>query len=60
MSMTHVGTLVGLVLGLALAFGSFGQMLIVALGAALGFGVSKVLAGQLDLTPYIGGQRTKR
>lgn len=61
MTKTTLGILVGLALGLALAFGSFGQMLIVALGAAIGFVVAKVLDGELDLSQYVGsGQRSDR
>lgn len=60
MSRTTLGTVVGLVLGLALAFGSFGQMLIVALFAAIGFVIAKVLDGDLDLSPYVSGRRTGR
>jgi hypothetical protein len=54
------GTAVGLVLGLALAFGNFGQMLVVALFAALGWGVAKVLSGDIDLSPYLAGRRGER
>lgn len=54
---TILGTVVGLVLGVAFAFGTFGQMLIVALFAAIGFVVAKVLAGEIDLTPYLSGRR---
>jgi hypothetical protein len=54
------GTVVGLALGAALAFGTFGDMLIVALFGALGFGIAKVLAGELDLTRYISGRRDER
>ncbi|CAN5795638.1 MAG: DUF2273 domain-containing protein [Geodermatophilaceae bacterium] len=57
---TTLGTIVGLVLGLALAFGSFGQMLIVALFAAIGFVVAKVVTGDLDLSPYLSGRRLGR
>lgn len=56
MSSTALGTIVGLVLGLALAFGTFGQMLVVALFALIGFFVAKVAAGQLDLSPYLSGR----
>lgn len=59
MTMTRkvFGTAVGLALGFALAFGSFGQMLIVAVFGAIGFGVAKVLAGDVDLAPYLSGRR---
>jgi hypothetical protein len=51
---------IGLALGLALAFGSFGQMLIVALFAVIGFVVAKVLEGDLDLGPYLPRRRESR
>ncbi|MEU5721023.1 MULTISPECIES: hypothetical protein [unclassified Micromonospora] len=54
------GSVVGLALGFALAFGSFGQMLIVALFAAIGYGVSKFFAGEVDLGAYVQGRRTSR
>jgi hypothetical protein len=55
-----VGILVGIALGLAVAFGSFGQMLIVALFAAIGFIVAKVLDGNVDLSQYLPRQRADR
>jgi len=55
-----IGVVVGLALGFALAFGSFGQMLIVALFAAIGFGVSKFFVGEIDLGPYVQGRRSSR
>lgn len=60
MTPTALGTLIGLALGLALAFGSFGKMLIVALFAVIGFIVAKVLDGDLDLTAYLSGRRNGR
>ena len=60
MTRTTLGVLIGLALGLALAFGSFGQMLIVALFAAVGFVVAKVLDGDLDLSPYLSRRRSGR
>jgi hypothetical protein len=57
---TAFGTAVGLALGFALAFGSFGDMLIVALFGAIGFALSKVFAGDVDLSPYLGGRRSNR
>ncbi|HEY2577768.1 MAG TPA: hypothetical protein VGI74_15790 [Streptosporangiaceae bacterium] len=60
MTRTVLGTLIGLALGLALAFGSFGQMLIVALFAAVGFVVAKVLDGDLDLSPYLSRRPNSR
>jgi hypothetical protein len=60
MTRTMLGTLVGLALGFALAFGSFGDMLIVALFGALGFGVTKIISGEFDLSPYLTGRRDQR
>ena len=60
MTRTTLGVVTGLVLGLALAFGSFGQMLIVALFAVIGFVVAKVLEGELDLGPYLPRRRDSR
>jgi hypothetical protein len=60
MTRTTLGVVIGLALGLALAFGSFGQMLIVALFAVIGFVVAKVLEGDLDLGPYLSRRREDR
>ncbi len=57
MQTTTIGLFVGLILGLALAFEGFGDMLIVAFCGALGFVVMKVVEGDLDLTEYINGSR---
>ena len=51
-----VGLFVGLLLGLALAFDGFGSMLIVAFCGAVGYVVMKVVQGEIDLTPYLGGR----
>jgi ABC-type sulfate transport system permease component len=48
MTRATLGIVTGLALGIALAVGSFGQMLIVALFAVIGF-VAKVLECDLDL-----------
>ena len=60
MTRTTLGIVIGLALGLALAFGSFGQMLIVALFAVIGFVVAKVLDGDLDLGSYLSNWRDSR
>ena len=61
MQPTVVGLFVGLLLGLALAFDGFGSMLIVAFCGAVGWVVMKVVQGEIDLTPYLGGaSRTRR
>ena len=50
MSRSTLGLLVGLALGYAAIFGGFGDMLIVALIAGIGFAVGKVLESDLDLS----------
>jgi hypothetical protein len=60
MTRTTLGIVIGLALGLALAFGSFGQMLIVALFAVIGFVVAKILDGDLDLGSYLSNWRDSR
>lgn len=60
MTRTTLGVVTGLVLGLVLAFGSFGQMLIVALFAVIGFVVAKVLEGDLDLGSCLSRRREGR
>ncbi|MCW2739716.1 MAG: uncharacterized protein JWR45_138, partial [Blastococcus sp.] len=58
---SFVGLLVGMALGFALAFGGFEAFLIVAVISAIGFIAGKVIEGQIDLTPYLGGgDRTRR
>jgi hypothetical protein len=60
MTRTALGIIVGLALGLAIAFGSFGQMLIVALFGIIGFVVAKAVDGELDLGPYLPRRRDGR
>jgi hypothetical protein len=60
MNRTALATLTGLILGLALVFGSFGDMLIVALLGAIGYGIAKVLDGDVDLTAWLSRSRTGR
>ena len=60
MTRTTLGIVIGLALGLALAFGSFGQMLIVALFAVIGFVVAKILDNDLDLGSYLSRWRDSR
>jgi hypothetical protein len=52
--------MIGLVLGLTLAFGGVGSMLIVAAFAAVGFVAAKVLDGDIDLSRYASGRRSDR
>ena len=60
MTRTALGTIVGLALGITLAFGSFGKMAIVALFAAIGFVIAKVIEGDIDLSLYLSGRRENR
>ncbi|SDN79502.1 hypothetical protein SAMN05660199_00698 [Klenkia soli] len=56
-----VGLVVGMVLGIAGAFGGFGAFVLVAVLAALGFVAGKVVEGQLDLSSLMGsGDRSRR
>ena len=57
---TAMGIVIGLALGLAVAFGNFGDMLIVALFGVIGFVVARVLEGDLDLGGYLSGRRDSR
>jgi hypothetical protein len=60
MNRVSLATLVGLILGLALVFGSFGDMLIVALFGAIGYLIAKFLDGDLDLSMLRGRAETER
>ena len=55
MSPSVIGLFTGLLLGLAWVVGGFDAFLGTALLGAVGFIVGKVIAGQLDLTTYLGG-----
>ena len=59
MKATTLGILIGLALGFAVAFGSFGDMLIVALFGALGFGVAKIVDGDVDVAAMLSGRRNQ-
>jgi hypothetical protein len=60
MNRTALATVTGLILGLALVFGNFGDMLIVALLGALGYGIAKVLDGELDVQGWLSRSRNRR
>jgi hypothetical protein len=51
-----IGLYVGLLLGLAWAVTGFGGFLLTAGLGAAGFVIGKIISGQLDLTPYLGGR----
>ena len=57
MNRTALATMTGLVLGLALVFGNFGDMLVVALFGAIGYGVAKVLDGSIDAQGWLSRSR---
>jgi hypothetical protein len=60
MNRVSLATVTGLILGLAVVFGSFGDMLIVALFGAIGYGMAKVLNGDLDLAALTQRGRDNR
>ena len=59
MSPTIVGLFTGLILGLAWVVGGFDAFVGTAVLGVIGFVVGKVVAGQLDLTQYLGGSGRK-
>ncbi len=59
MNRISLGVLVGMALGFAVVFGSFGDMLVVALFGALGYGVAKIVDGDLDLAALVNGRRNQ-
>jgi hypothetical protein len=60
MNRTALATITGLVLGLALVFGSFGDMLIVGLLGLIGYVIAKVLDGDLDVQGWLTRSRFRR
>jgi hypothetical protein len=60
MNRTALATVTGLILGLALVFGSFGDMLIVGLLGLIGYGIAKVLDGELDVQGWLSRGRSRR
>ena len=56
MPLPLVGLFTGLLLGLAWVIGGFDAFVGTGVLGALGYVVGKVAAGQLDLTPYLGGR----
>ncbi len=59
MNRTALATVTGLILGLALVFGSFGDMLIVALLGAIGYSIAKVLDGDWDVQGWLSRSRRR-
>ncbi len=60
MNRTALATIVGLFLGIALVFGNFGDMLVVALFGAIGYGLAKVLDGDVDVNSLLAKARSPR
>jgi hypothetical protein len=60
MSRTAIATISGLILGLALVFGNFGDMLIVGLLGAIGYSVARVLDGDVDVPGWLTHNRSTR
>jgi len=59
MRTAHVGLFLGAILGFALIVEGFGEMLIVALFAAIGWLVASVLSGSVDLADVLNAQRDR-
>jgi hypothetical protein len=57
---SFVALLAGIALGFAGAFGGFDAFLIVAILGLVGFVAGKVVEGDIDLTPYLGGRDRSR
>ncbi len=55
-----LGLIAGLIAGLALAFGGFGEFLTVLVFGAIGLIIGKVVDGDLDLTRHVGAGRRRR
>jgi hypothetical protein len=55
-----LGTITGLVLGLTVVFRSFGEMLIVALFALIGYLAAKVVNGDIDMQGWLSRTRRDR
>jgi hypothetical protein len=60
MKRTALATITGLVLGLTLVFGNFGDMLIVALFGVIGYLAAKVLDGDIDAQGWLSRTRRSR
>ena len=60
MNRTALATITGLVLGVTVVFGNFGDMLIVALFGAIGYGAARILNGDMDVQGWLSRTRTRR
>ena len=59
MNRSALATVTGLILGLALVFGNFGDMLIVALLGVIGYALGKVFDGDVDLQGWLSRSRSR-
>jgi hypothetical protein len=57
---TSLATITGLILGLTLVFGNFGDMLIVGLLGLIGYLTARVLDGTLDVQEWLSRSRFRR
>jgi len=55
----HVGLFLGAILGFALIVEGFGEMLIVALFAGVGWLIASVVSGTVDLGEVLSNQRDR-
>jgi len=60
LSPSVLGVVVGLALGYAAAFGGFSEFVIVAVFAAVGYVVGKVVEGQIDIGAFLGSRSNRR
>jgi hypothetical protein len=60
MRASGLGLITGLVAGIALALGSFGDFLIVLVFGAIGFVVGRIVDGDLDVGRYINNVSNRR
>jgi len=60
MNRTALATVTGLILGLALVFGNFGDMRIVALFGAIGYVAARILKGDMDVQGWLSRSRSRR
>lgn len=60
MTTSRFALVIGLVLGAVATFGGFGYFIIVAVFAAVGWGVGLVLEGKVDLASVLGSATDRR
>ncbi|MEO7751904.1 MAG: hypothetical protein ABIS35_00675 [Terracoccus sp.] len=60
MTTSRFALVIGLVLGVVATFGGFGYLIIVAVFAAIGWGVGLVLEGKVDVRSLLGSATDRR